>query len=89
MAVGWDLNASGHSRSIRESVGNDDPQVERPDKRDHIFTITEEKNETNARAKMIQLFDLGENIDNCLEKREKPNILESYGLYRKLKKPKV
>jgi hypothetical protein len=50
---------------------------------------TEEKNETKARVSMIQLFLRDDDIDNCLEKREKPNILESYGLYRKLKKPKV
>ena len=50
---------------------------------------TEIKNEVKACVSMIQLFLRDDDIDNCLEKRKKSNIVESYGLYRKLKKPKV
>ena len=74
---------------IRESVGNDCPGTAEPVKIALILIITEWENETKARISMIQLLLRDDDIDNCLEKREKPNIVESYGLYRKLKKPKV
>jgi hypothetical protein len=74
---------------IREIVGNDCPGTLEPVKIALILMITEWENETKARISMIHLLFCDDDIDNCLEKREKPNIVESYGLYRKLKKPKV